>query len=154
MRRLDLCVLPCAGLLVACAPTDTASVDVDRAAVRALIEAEVRAGNAGDPDAFLALFAQDAVAMPPNAPAVEGAAMGQWLRDFMGQARIALDPYEDEELIMAGDWAIHRYAFRWTITPRAGGDPVTAQGKGFHIARRQPDGSWLLTHDIWNTDTQ
>lgn len=154
MMRIHLCVLISTSLVAGCGrpEPDAGDVDADRAAVRALIDGEVRAGNAGDPEAFLAVFAEDAVHMPPNQPMVAGAALRQWVRDFMGQASIALDPYHDEELIMAGDRAIHRYAFRWTITPRAGGDPITEQGKGFHIARKEPDGSWILVYDIWNTD--
>jgi ketosteroid isomerase-like protein len=53
---------------------------------------------------------------------------------------------------VAGDWAIQRYAYQLTLTPKAGGQSMEERGKGIHIFRRQPDGSWLIVQDIWNSD--
>ncbi len=39
-----------------------------------------------------------------------------------------------------------------TFTPEAGGEAHTGNYKGIHIYRRQPDGSWRIAQDIWNSD--
>ena len=140
-----------AGFLLGCAPTNDANLDEDRAAVRATIDTEIRGGNAGDAEVFLSAFSDDAVAMPPNAPAVAGDAFREWTRGFFDQIELAVS-YEDVQLIVAGDHAIHHYAFEWTVTPKAGGEPFSERGQGIHILRREPDGSWKITHDIWNAN--
>ena len=151
MPRLHTYTLIALCVFVGCAPASDSDLEADRTAVRAVIAEEVRAANAGEADAFRAVFSGDAVAMPPNAPAVAGDAMAEWTRNFFEQLDIALDTYEDEQLILAGDHAIHHYSFTWTVTPKAGGEPVVEQGQGIHILRREQDGSWKITHDIWNT---
>jgi len=32
------------------------------------------------------------------------------------------------------------------------GQPVTEQGRDFHVWRRQADGAWKVVIDIWNSD--
>lgn len=55
------------------------------------------------------------------------------------------------EIDGAGDLAYARGTFSWTF--RVGeGEPVSDAGKWIAIWRRQPDGSWLASHDIWNSD--
>ena len=51
-----------------------------------------------------------------------------------------------------GDVAIERYSGLFTVTPKAGGDAVAENIKGIHVYRRQADGSWKMTHDVWNSD--
>jgi len=38
------------------------------------------------------------------------------------------------------------------VWPLEGGPVVQDRGKGLHVYRRQPDGSWKLAQDIWNSD--
>jgi len=151
MPRLHPYALIAVCVLVGCAPASDSDIEADRAAVRAVIDEEVRAANAGDADAFLAIFSDDAVAIPPNAPAVAGDAVREWVRSLLEQVDIALSSYEDEQLILAGDYAIHHYSFTWTVTPKGGGEAVVERGQGIHILRREQDGSWMITHDIWNS---
>ncbi|MCH7490100.1 MAG: hypothetical protein IID05_05335 [Gemmatimonadetes bacterium] len=42
--------------------------------------------------------------------------------------------------------------FTMTLTAVGGGDPMLDVGKGFHVYRRQRDGSWKIAQDIWNSD--
>lgn len=124
----------------------------DLAAIRTVLEGEITAANAGDAEAFNAILTDDVVVMAPNQAVVAGQAAHQWVRDLMTAVSIQLDSYEDDELVVDGDLAYHRYTFRWIVTP-AGADPFVERGKGVHILRRQPDGSWRMSHDIWNLDT-
>ncbi|MFI5311976.1 MAG: hypothetical protein ACHQQ3_12125 [Gemmatimonadales bacterium] len=46
-----------------------------------------------------------------------------------------------------------RYAGELTLTPKAkGGKPMTQVIKGIHIFKRQADGKWLISQDVWNSD--
>ena len=50
-----------------------------------------------------------------------------------------------------GDLAFARGTYSWTV--RVGeGEPVSDTGKWLTIGRRQADGTWLLSQDIWNSD--
>ena len=56
------------------------------------------------------------------------------------------------DLQVLGDVAIVRGRYTESWSPSAGGDTTSVEGTGIQIYERQPDGSWLLTTEIWNTD--
>ncbi len=149
---LAVLVLVLAGAGCQPAAEETATTEADLEAIKQVLEEEVAAINAGDAERFLAILSADVVAMPPNEPGVRGQQTRLWLRDFFDQFAVQLKPYSDEEFVVAGDWAFHLYWFEWTVMPKVGGEPITDQGKGVHILQRQPNGSWLLAVDTWNSD--
>jgi ketosteroid isomerase-like protein len=139
--------------LLACAqnaqPPDTAA-DVD--AINQVREREIAAFSGGDIDGVLAVFATDALIMPPNEPAVNGHdAMRTWAQGMWDQFTVS-GRYASSNVTVAGDWAIEQYTGSLTLTPKAGGVAMEEQFKGIHIYRRQPDGSWVIVQDIWNSN--
>ena len=105
---------------------------------------------AADADGFLASVTQDMVIMPPDEPAVRGhVEIRAWLEAFFAGYSTDLQ-YTASEVSVAGDTAFEAYAFRWTLTPSDGGDPIEQSGKGVYVFRRQVDGSWKVARDIWN----
>jgi len=105
---------------------------------------------AGDLDGWSNHFAEDIVAMPPNAATITGKeALRQWAQPFFGQ-------YNQEELItieeirVAGNWAFTRLPYTLKLTPKAGGESFQANGKGIWIFKRQADGTWKASRVIWN----
>lgn len=153
-RTTLLAALALALASTACQPAaeEAATTEADLEAIKNVIEREVAAANAGDAVAFRAIFTDDMATMPPNQQAVRGEQVEPWLRAFFDQFSVQLEPYSNEQFVVAGDWAFHLYSYEWTLTPKAGGDPITDKGKGIHILQRQPDGSWLLAVDTWNSD--
>ena len=108
--------------------------------------------NANDTEAVLALLTDDAVYLPPNAPAVAGtAAIRPWLAGYFAAYRAHWDK-ETRELVAAGDWALEYAAERVTDTPVAGGAAVEDVCKGLIVYRRQADGTWKVAKDMWNSD--
>jgi ketosteroid isomerase-like protein len=97
----------------------------------------------------VALYEDNAVRMPPNAPAFHGRAANRAFLDrfppitsfafravdFGGQGGLAY---------MHGAWSI-------SLAP-PGGQAVTDSGKILIVYRKQPDGSWLRIADAWNSD--
>jgi ketosteroid isomerase-like protein len=125
------------------------STEADMQAIAAVRDLEVAAFTTGGDFSYLA---SDAVLMPPNAPRIVGVeAIGAWAAEWANQFTFNSLDYTESEIVIAGDWAIERYAAEVTMTP-AGADPVDMTNKGIHIYKRQADGSWKMVQDVWNSD--
>ena len=51
-----------------------------------------------------------------------------------------------------GDLAYVRGTYAMTIMPEGAPEPIREIGKYVVILQKQPDGSWLVVVDIWNSD--
>jgi ketosteroid isomerase-like protein len=111
----------------------------------------VDAYNAGEPDRIIALYAGDAIVMPPDAPSVTGdAALRTFLADDIAttkKAGLTLVINGDDEADTSGDLGWHRGTFK--VVNAGGGSMGT--GKFLEIWQRQ-QGKWRITRDIWNND--
>jgi ketosteroid isomerase-like protein len=138
----------------ACQPAAAPLSEADIAALHRLDTVYADAILTEDADAIAALYAEDAVEMPPNAPANVGReAIRAW---YATQVFPAAD-YDDfsitpGEIDGVNGLAFNRGSYAFTTAPPGSTEPVTATGKYLVIARRQADGSWLWTADIWNAD--
>ena len=124
----------------------------DKKRIEHLSRAENDAIAAGDAERYFALLADDCVMMPPNTAPLSGAALRDWLAQFIASVRVESLRYEDGQTQIAGDWAWHEYACDWRITPRAGGAATTPRFKGMHILRREAGNEWRILRNIWNLD--
>lgn len=137
-------------------PGDSVTPSQDAAAARAAIdkghETFMAAMNADNTDALLAPLAADAVFMPPNEATLVGtAAIRRWHETAVKQAKTLGATVPNREVILVGDWAIESGNFTWRVQLAAGGAPVEDKGKFVAIWHRQPDGSWRVQRDIWNS---
>ena len=57
-----------------------------------------------------------------------------------------------EEVIVSGDLAFSRFFSLEKFTPKGDVPAMENDGKNIFIFKRQPDGSWLGTHGIWNSN--
>lgn len=147
----------------ACAPSDDTPPEDGGEATAGLTEEEgnrirqagrawVEAVRAGDVAGVTALYAEDAVLMPPGAPAVEG-------RRAIGDFLSALPAFERFELTTeaiegSGDLAYVRgsYLMSFLAVPGDTASLVTERGKFVEIRERQEDGSWPMVVDMWNAN--
>jgi uncharacterized protein (TIGR02246 family) len=109
----------------------------------ALIEA---AFNAGDVDAFVAVYDEDATLLvPPDGTPVHGRAE---IREAMAP-QFALKPTARIKVlqkVQSDGLALTRA--RWSIVGTdAQGGTVEFEGRGAIVSRRQHDGSWLIVLD-------
>jgi len=126
--------------------------EADVKAIKKVLEQVAAAIDGEDVNGFAAMFTEDAVMMPPNHPAVIGKeSIQSWFQDFVDKFTVELKA-SSEEINVSGDWAIVRLSFTSMASPLAGGEAVPDKGKGIHIYKRQPDGSWKIHRDIWNSD--
>jgi len=134
-------------LLAACAsmPANDAEQAIRKA--DADFATNARAGNAA---ALAAFYADDAVLMPPNAPAFRGPeAIRQFWGGFLATGQIGLDLTVDK-VTQSGDLATEIGRYEITITPK-GAAPIHDKGK-YIVAWRRTGGTWKIFGDIFNSD--
>ncbi len=151
--RTKILPLFCASLMLGCAQAEeyADTAEADREAIDQVRAQEVAAINSGD--LTFTYVTEDFVAMPPNEPAVMGPeGLRAWMEGFMSQFTASLS-YPSTDVVISGDIAVEHFNAILTITPVGGGDPVDEMLKGIHVYQRQADGSWKMTHDVWNVDS-
>jgi uncharacterized protein (TIGR02246 family) len=122
----------------------------DEAAVRQAFEMEMKAANAADAAGWAGLYTQDAIVLRPHAPAVQGRdAIQQWLATVPS---ISNAKGQSVEIMGYGDLAYLRGTYSMTFTLPGVPTPVDEQGKVLQIYRKQSDGSWKMTREIYNSD--
>lgn len=152
MRKFFSALVLVAALAACNPPAPATDAAADEAGVEAAHEAYVTAINSNDVDAVMAAMTDDITYLPPNGPALSGAAaVRPWIEGYFAAYRTAWVK-TTEELIVSGDWAIEHYAYQSTDTPIAGGAALTDTGKGVNIYHRDADGTWRVARDIWNSD--
>jgi ketosteroid isomerase-like protein len=136
----------------ACAPSGPTSMDhaADEAAIRSADKAHIDAYNAGDVDTIVAGYAEDAVVMPSDAPAISGreAIRKYFVGSIAGAKGGGLtESLGDYTSVVSGNVGWSAGTSKET---NAAGTTVWA-GK-FLAAWRKTDGKWLTVRDTWNSD--
>ncbi len=108
--------------------------------------------NEGDLERWLALWTEDGVQMPPDEAATAGKDKIR-TRNEAVLDKFTLDMgITNQEVETAGDWAYSRGTYKARLMPKSGGRPVSIDGKYMTILQRQPDGSWKIHRDIFNSN--
>jgi ketosteroid isomerase-like protein len=124
-------------------PADTANAD--HAAIAKQSRAHHGAFARKDVDGVLAVYSADVVMMPPNEPVIRGKqALRSWFAKLFSQDAFKPLSGASDGLELAGDMAVERLLLRDSTGQ--------AIGKAIHVYRRQADGDWKITQDIWSTD--
>jgi len=122
----------------------------DAVRIRAGTASWMQSFNAGNAGAVVALYADDAALMPPNAPQARGivAIKEAIAKEIAGakKAGVTLSVATDE-VGVAGDMAWHAGTY---VAKDKGGKTVDA-GK-FLEAWERKNGKWRIVRDIWNSD--
>jgi ketosteroid isomerase-like protein len=100
---------------------------------------------------MMSIYADDAVLMPPNAPAFRGRdAIRQFWSGLLGMGKIEAEIAADT-VVQSGDLATEVGHFALTITPPNAPAPVKDRGK-YVITWRRTGGQWKAIYDIFNSD--
>lgn len=150
MKHVAIGALFSAFLTVACDSASPPDPAADRQAIAAATAQFQAAENAGRVDQFRSFFADDLVMMGPNEPPVTGGdSVAALMRGFHAAFAVQVE-YTSQEIVVFGDWAFDRGTERYTLTPKAGGDPIRKSGNYLYLYQRQEDGSWKQSRVIWN----
>jgi len=138
-------------ILSSCKPTTTVA-DVETA-VKAAYQEYADSLNSGNADRWLALWTEDGVQMPPGVPANVGKEkISARVHGALEVISFSDMQINTEEVQVAGDWAYARGTYTVTRIPKDGSDPIFIDGKYMSIFQKQPDGSWKLYRDIFNSN--
>ena len=123
----------------------------DVAAIRALDAQWAEAELAGNWDGVAAVMAEDVINMPPEMPPIVG--LTAWREHVetldMTVTELTATTLEIDGL---GTLAYLRGTYSQTYTVGESPEPISVTGKHLAILQKQPDGSWLVTRWIWNSD--
>ena len=126
--------------------------DSDHMAITRTTAELLAAVNASAADRCSAIWAADGMMMPPHHPSVQGRqAIGDYFRNLFLRSRFNFT-FTSSHIDVAGDIALEHVTYTALIWRGDDARPIEDVGKGLHVYGRQPDGTWKLTHDIWNSD--
>jgi len=139
--------------LVGCSTVQKSSPEAFEKAVQAIWEKYSATLLAGDVDGWIALWDEGGVQLPPNAPMNVGVAA---IKKSMMNTFAAVK-FEKFSIAVSGTFVDHEYGFAYgnytyTVAPKAGGAKVLGDGKYETIFKRQPDGSWKIFRDCFNSN--
>jgi uncharacterized protein (TIGR02246 family) len=136
--------------LVALGCAGQASVDSDMSRLERGVAAFYDAVNAGDADAVVALLTDDAIMMPNNGDMVVGKEAVEQIWRAGAASGFTIRDLRSVEVSSSGDigYRVNSYFYGFV---QEGTETDWHKTKNVHIWRRQPDGSWKLHIDIWNS---
>ena len=126
-----------------CSPPARPAATGSKQAIEAAVARYVAATNRGDADALAALYADDAMLLPPDHEPIKGR---QAIGDFWRQGTD--EGLKVTTLAVEVDGDLGYLVGRYNLPPTD--EEPADSGKYVMCLRRQRDGSWKLTADIWN----
>ena len=125
------------------------SAEEAQVAITEAIDVWEAAWNAGDAAGIAALYADDAMLLPPGGEPVSHEAIQAFVQDALDEQAGVQIAIETREVDSYGDWAI------------AVGSYVFTDADGGHVDHgkymwvwKNVDGSWRLTRAIWNSSME
>ncbi len=153
-RTILLALLALAVATTACRPRAQEAAglsDEDVAAILNLIYTYEQAVMAGDYQAAAAVWAEDVIRMPPNAPMIQGKAA--MMEEFEARTYVVEEFNQAfEEIDGRNGLAYAGGPYSITYAMPGYPEPFSDTGKSLAILRKQADGSWVMTIACWNSD--
>jgi uncharacterized protein (TIGR02246 family) len=149
MSRLTVGIVALAGSMVGVAHAATPA-NADEAAIRAQSATWEKAYNGGDTKAVAAQYAEDALLLPPGAPAVSGRAaiLAFFTKDIASSsaAGALFVVASKTDVGVSGNMGWESGTYQVTVK-----GAVVETGKFLSVSLKK-DGKWLYIRDTWNAD--
>lgn len=133
-------------------PQGASSTEADIAAIADFNRRYLQAINDGDIATLSSLTTEEHIMILPNRPPIVGKAANDAANARVFEQFDIDETWTPEETVVSGDWAYQRGTFTVAATPKAGGAARHTSGNFLRIYRRQPDGSWRMIRDMFNSD--
>ena len=137
-------------LVVSIALPAGAQYATSRNAIRKIEDRYVRAALANNWSALVELFADDAVLLPADSPAVTGSvAIGKWFASSGVRATEFVT--KSESIEVERTLATNRGTYTLTFVTKDSSTPVTQHGHYLWVLRKGDDGVWRITVDMFHS---
>ncbi len=124
----------------------------DKAAITEVSAARAKAFNAMNATEIAKYFTVDGTLMAPGKEVSIGRrAVEDYYRGIFDEFDVVLESFY-VEVEVSGDLAYGRGEAKVYATSRIDGLESISKSKYLNILKRQDDGSWKTTHDIWNSN--
>ena len=153
-RLYPLTMLVIAGWLVGCSgvATRASSRAADEVSIAEFNRQYLNAINEGDSVALSRLTTDDHIMSMPGRPPIVGKAANDAVNARAFEQFRFTERWQPVETVVDGDLAYQRGTFTVDAAPKAGGQSRHMSGNFLRIYKRQPDGSWMMTHDMFNSE--
>jgi uncharacterized protein (TIGR02246 family) len=131
-------------------------MEADVTAIKEMLNRYALITNAGDWDRWISLWADDGVQMPPDDRARVGKEqIRAGMKPLFDQMALDIVIQSIEDARIYGDLGFTRCIYTLKATPKAGGETIDVmpEGKALTLYERQPDGSWKIVYDCFNSST-
>lgn len=129
---------------------EVGDVEADISAINNNIDQYASSMNAGDLNLWISLWADNAIQMAPDAPAIIGKDQIRAKYESIFSQFIFKMTITNEEIKIGGDLAFSRGNYIVSMIPKAGGETIEIDGKYLSIEERQADGSWKIIRSCFN----
>ena len=129
--------------------------DPDTAAIRQIWVNYAACVEKGDGQSWLSQYDAQGLQMRPDAASRTKAELDAQVpgafkaRVEANETKMAITPLE---IVVTGPWAYSRGTYTQDLVPRTSGPAVHVDGKFLTILRKQPDGSWKIFRDCFNSN--
>ncbi|PCI74313.1 MAG: hypothetical protein COB20_15295 [SAR86 cluster bacterium] len=131
-------------------------MDSEISAIKEVLNQFAASICAGNFEQWMSFWSEDGVQMPPGSTTKVGKSE---IREAMSPPFEAMNLqmviHEIEDARISGDSGLTRCRYSLKGTPKNGGESVEIMpdGKALTLYNRQPDGSWKIVYDCFNSST-
>ena len=136
-------------MMYACMQEFDTKADIE--AIRKVGDTISKSLNENNMDLLMGLYTEDAILMPQGQPICIGKEAILKRNEYMKEISYNVTSPSDEIKVF-GDWAFRRGTFKGTWKLKSGGEWMTVNNQGIQILHKQLDGSWKITHNIFNNN--
>ena len=130
----------------------TSSQSADEAAIAEYNKRYLGAINAGDIETLSSLTTDGHIMIASGRSPTVGKKANDEANGRAFQMFRIEETWAPVETVISGDLAYQRGTFTVNATPKAGGNTSHSTGNFLRIYRKQPDGSWRMVRDMFNSD--
>ncbi len=156
-RTSGLTILAVSILFAACTqppPAPQQDGPDDLAAIAKVRDAYAAAMGAADAAALANLYTEDGISQTNQMATQTGrAAIEEGQKAAFSQVSFSGMEIMPEETHTIGNIGYERGRYKMTVTPKAGGEPATQQGRYMLVLQKGADGIWRVARDMDNVDS-
>ena len=147
-RRIALASLGLLPVATSAAVPPAADTAADEAALRVVDQSFMQAYWKGDLETVVALYAEDDVLLPANAPAARGRYA---IRQYFAADMDNLKPGDTGVIVQSTQGVSGNIGWSSGRSGDTAASGLTSRGKFLSVSRKM-HGQWLYSRDAWNSD--